>query len=592
MRSAVTFDEPFVLFDDARTFSPAPARLYTHPEEVLIARTGPELHALLSDLREEKRHVAGFLSYEAGHVLEPRLAKMVQQPDLPLAWFGVFKDYQEVAPEDLAALLPDPAGGWLGPPQPRCTFTDYAATFDRVKDWIEAGDIYQANLTMRADVATQGHPLALYAGLRARAKAGYGGVVWTGEDWLLSLSPELFFAAQDGKVTTRPMKGTAARQGDAQRDDAVRAQLSADPKQRAENLMIVDLLRNDLSRIAAPGTVQVPELFRVESYPTVHTMTSTITAQIAGGLDVVDVLESIYPCGSITGAPKIRAMEIIAAVEQEARGIYTGSIGRIDPPAALGQQRCAAFNVAIRTLHLREGQSCATLGLGGGIVADSKRAEEWQECLDKGAFVADQRRFDLIETMRFEPDQGIMLLERHLERIKESARTFGFPFDRHATRNALQSATFRLHDAQRIRLMLSDSGAIAIEAGPLAPAPTDPVCVAVVPLPVATDDFRLCHKMTDRAFYAEARTQSGTFEVILVREDGLLTEGSFTNLFVERHGKFITPPLALGLLPGVLRAEMIENGQATEGELRLVDLAGGFMIGNASRGLIRAVLAG
>jgi para-aminobenzoate synthetase / 4-amino-4-deoxychorismate lyase len=585
--SRADFDQgPFVLLDDARANAAASARLYHKPVEIIETRDPAAVPVLLDKLRGKALHIAGFLSYEAGHALEPKLDGVARTPDVPLLWFGLFEGFEEVAADQVAALLPDAAGGWCGTPQPGLTRADYATGLGRVKDWITAGDIYQANFTVRASVATAGHPLALYAGLRQRARAGYGGVVWTGQDWFLSLSPELFFASQGGKVTTKPMKGTAARQSDRAADEAARASLVSDPKQRAENLMIVDLLRNDLSRVAAPGSVAVPDLFRVETYPTVHTMVSTVTARLENGRDVIDLLRAIYPCGSITGAPKIRAMEVIKAVEPDARGIYTGSIGRIDPAGD------AAFNVAIRTLHLREGESRATLGLGGGIVADSRMGDEWQECLDKGAFVADARRFDLIETMRFEPDQGIMLLERHLERIKESARTFGFPFDRHTARNALQAATFRLHEVRRIRLLVAPSGAIAIEAGPLAPAPAEPVEVAIVPLPVASDDFRLAHKISDRAFYGEARAAAGTYEVVLVRKDGLLTEGSFTNVFVERNGKLITPPLACGLLPGVLRAELIESGKATEGELRAEDLKDGFLIGNSSRGLIRAVLAG
>ena len=448
-------------------------------------------------------------------------------------------------------------------------------------DYIVAGDIYQANLSLRADVATAGHPLALYAGLRARAQAGYGGVVWTGEDWLLSLSPELFFALQDGKITTKPMKGTAARGAD---DAAIIEALRTHPKQRAENLMIVDLLRNDLSRVARPGSVAVPHLFTVETYPTIHTMTSTVTAQLADGLGVVDILSAIFPCGSITGAPKIRAMEIIDAVEGEPRGAYTGSIGRIDPSGD------AAFNVAIRTLHLHDGQSRATIGLGGGIIADSKVGEEWDECLTKGRFVPDPRRFDLFETMRFDPECGMKLLERHLSRMKTSAAALDFPFDRHAARNELQAATFRLHGARRIRLMLSRSGQLAIEVGPVLPALDQPALAALVPLPVAPEDFRLRHKTTDRHFYDAARKSAGAFEVLFTDPQGFITEGSFTSVFVERNGQLLTPPAERGLLPGILREELLSSGRAIEADLRAEDLVDGFHLGNASRGLFPARL--
>ena len=574
---------PFVLLDDARANSAAPARLYRDPLRVVVAHDVAEVTAALSEIKGCGLHAAGFLSYEAGFALEPKLGPSTKAT-VPLLWFGLFESYEEIRPEDVQALLPNTAGGWTGSPTPRLFRAAYDVEFCRVKDWISAGDIYQANLAIRADVATTGHPLALYAGLRTRAGAGHGGIVWTGEDWLLSLSPELFFALQEGKITTRPMKGTVARVPDPVADTANAVALVADPKQRAENLMIVDLLRNDLSRVAVPGSVEVPTLFAVESYPTVHTMTSTVTAQLREGLGAIDIIEAIFPCGSITGAPKIRAMEVISAVETEPRGAYTGSIGRIDTNGD------AAFNVAIRTLHLHVGESRATLGLGGGIVADSEAGSEWRECLAKGAFVASRERFDLIETMRFDPEGGIHLLERHVARIGDSARTFGFPFDRHAARNELQAATFRVDSPRRVRLMLSPTGQIAIEIGALPPVPDGPVLVALAPLPVAADDYRLAHKTSNRDFYNTARASAGTFEVALVDAGGFITEGSFTNIFVKGEGALLTPPLTRGLLPGVLRAELIANGSAVEADLKREDLSGGFFIGNASRGLLAAVL--
>jgi para-aminobenzoate synthetase/4-amino-4-deoxychorismate lyase len=580
---------PFILLDDARAAGAAPARLYRNPIRIIEARRLEDVVPALDALKTCGLHAAGFLSYEAGFAFEPKLG-VPRLPTTPLLWFGLFERFDEIAPEDVAALLPDPAAGWAGAPRPGIARADYDATLAHVKSLIAAGDIYQANLTIRAEVLTAGHPLALYAGLRRRAQAGYGGIVWTGADWLLSLSPELFFAAKDGKATTRPMKGTAARMADPRADLAAIARLRSDPKQRAENLMIVDLLRNDLSRVAAPGSVVVPSLFAVESYPTVHQMTSTVTAQLASEVDAVETVKALFPCGSITGAPKIRAMEVIGAIEATARGVYTGSIGRIDPSGD------AAFNVAIRTLHLPSGESRATLGpatlgLGGGIVADSEAGDEWRECLAKGAFVASEVQFDLIETMRFDPAGGIHLLDRHIARIGDSARTFGFPFDRHAARNELQAATFRIASPRRVRLMLSPSGRIAFEIGLLAPIPETPVKVALAPLPVSPDDYRLSHKTSDRAFYAEARARASTFEIALVDAAGFITEGSFTNIFVKGDGTLLTPPLSRGLLPGVLRAELLANGSAVEADLRAEDLAAGFFVGNASRGLIEAVLA-
>jgi para-aminobenzoate synthetase / 4-amino-4-deoxychorismate lyase len=563
---------PFVLLDDARPGGKA--RLFTDLRETIETREPGEIVDRLERLRGAA--AAGFLAYEAGHALEAKLAPLRAVPaadEPPLLWFGLFDSEEEV---DAEALLPDPAGAWAGKARPLISRAEYEAAMAAVKAHILAGDVYQANLTFAAEVPVAGHPLALYAALRARARAGHGALLFTGAHWLLSLSPELFFTLEGGRVTTRPMKGTAPR-------DADPAAFAADPKQRAENLMIVDLLRNDLSRVAKAGSVEVPELFAVETYPTILQLTSTVTADLEDGLGPVDLIRAIYPCGSITGAPKLRAMEIIDALEACPRGPYCGMIGRLAPDGE------AAFNVAIRTLTLRDGAHVARLGLGSGIVADSSAGEEWRECLAKGAFVETEKRFDLIETMRFDPQDGVVELDRHLERLKASADALDFAFDRHEARNELQAATFRAGPS-RVRLVLARSGALAIEMRPLEPAADEPVAVAVAPLPVPPDDFRLRHKTSDRGFYDAARAAAGTFEVLFRDPDGFLTEGSFTSLFVERDGTLVTPPLARGLLPGILRGRLIEEGRAAEGDLVEGDLAQGFYVGNAVRGLVRARL--
>lgn len=575
---------PFVLLDDARPGGTA--RLYRNPRAVVQADTPEDVAPLLQaleDARAEGQAVAGFLSYETGRVIEG----MAPAPAgaLPLGWFGIFDAHEQLDAEALATLLPDPAGAWIGTPEPELDYAAYAEAFDRVRGWIEAGDIYQANLTFRATAPVLGDPRALYAAIRPRAAAGHGALVWTGADWLLSFSPELFFRIEGTTVSARPMKGTARRDPDPVRDAAAAAALAEDPKQRAENLMILDLLRNDIARVAVPGSVEVPERFVVERYPTVHQMVSSVRGILAPGSSPAQALAALFPCGSVTGAPKRRAMEVIEAVERSPRGIYTGAIGRID---ANGD---AAFNVAIRTLHLKPDAEAATLGLGSGVVADSTPAAEWRECHDKARFLTSgQRRFDLIETMAFDPHRGIPLLERHLERLKASARRLGFAFDRHAARNELQAATFRLEQPSRVRLLLSPSGAIAVEAGPLPPAPSEPVSVALVPLPVSPADFRLRQKTSDRRFYDAARQGTGCFDVAFVAPDGQVTEGSFTSIFVERDGLLHTPPLSAGLLPGVLRAELLGAGSAVEAVVRPADLAQGFYVGNAVRGLIRARL--
>lgn len=576
---AMPGEPPFVLLDDARPGGAA-SRLYARPVQVVRARTLAEVPGVLDAVRTATRdglHAVGFLAYEAGEAFEPGAGPLPAPPG-DLAWFGLFERFDAF---DVASL-PDPAGAWIGTPEPEVTREDYDRSLADVLELIAAGDLYQANLTFRARVPLIGDPLAAYARLRASSRAGWGAVVATGEETILSLSPELFVSLENGALTCRPMKGTAARRDDPAEDRAAATALAADAKQRAENLMIVDLMRNDLSRVAKPGSVQVPQLFAVERYPTVHQMTSTVTATLAPDKDAVDVLAALFPCGSITGAPKVRAMQAIAAIERSPRGIYCGSIGRIDPDGD------AQFNVAIRTLTIRHGEEHATLGLGSGIVADSRADDEWEEAHAKAAFLYVGRPFDLLETMAFDPEEGIPLLERHLARMKASADAFGYPFDRHAARNELQAATFRLRGSRRLRLLLSAGGALAIEVASPPAAPAGPVAVRVVPLPVAPADIRLRHKTSDRAFYDRARGDA--FEVIFEAPDGSLTEGSFTSLFVERDGVLVTPP-AGPLLPGVLRAELLATGRAREARLTRDDLAGGFLIGNALRGLMPAFVS-
>ncbi len=586
---------PFVLLDDARRYGAADARLFTGPIEIAAATAlsdVPHLIERLDEWTEAGDFAAGFLTYEAGQAFEPRLSARPSPGPAgwPYGWFGRFARCQRIAAATLAEVLPDPRGAMVGAPVPDISIGDYERAITKILDHIAAGDIYQANLTFNATVQVHGHPLSLYARLRDRARAGYGGIVFTGTHWLLSFSPELFFAVQGGRIIARPMKGTAVRHADSAADADAARNLASDPKQRAENLMIVDLLRNDVSRIALPGSVQVPELFRVETYPTIHQMVSDVTAILPEATKPSTLLSTLFPCGSITGAPKIRAMQIIAETESGPRGVYTGSIGFFAPANALGLE--AAFNVAIRTLMLRESDACATLGLGSGIVADSTAHDEWQECLAKGEFVRVAGvDFDLLETMRFDPHDGVLLLDRHLERMGDSARALGFIFDRHTARNMLQHATFRTDDAARVRLRLSPRGNMAVEVTPMPPAPDEPVAVALAPLPVRSDDVRLRHKTSNRAFYDDARAASGAFEVVFLDPDGHLTEGSFTNLFVPRDGVLLTPPLTLGLLPGVLRAELIANGKAREAMLTIADLTSPFFIGNALRGLIRATIS-
>ncbi|MFZ2997998.1 aminodeoxychorismate synthase component I [Sphingobium sp.] len=381
--------EVFVLFDDARVRGAAPARLYRDPVSIITAHSMAQVQPALDRVAEATEaglHVAGYMAYEAGLALEDRLLPIARRHDAardagPLLWFGLFEGVRFIAPDALPDLLPDPAGASIAPLRPLLDEAGYQVAFDRVQDYIRAGDIYQVNLTFPCATQITGDPMALYAAMRSRGAAGYGGVIRTGDQAILSFSPELFFTLVRGQLTARPMKGTATRDPDAERDAQRAEWLRNDSKQRAENLMIVDLLRNDLSRVSRAGSVTVPDLFKVETFPTIHQLVSTVRARILPGLSPVDVLRVLFPCGSITGAPKVRAMEIIDAIEPHPRGVYTGTIGWIDPDGD------AAFNVAIRTLCVEEKSMAGRIGLGSGIVVDSRGSLEWAECLAKGRFL-------------------------------------------------------------------------------------------------------------------------------------------------------------------------------------------------------------
>ncbi|GAA4048668.1 aminodeoxychorismate synthase component I [Parerythrobacter jejuensis] len=597
--------EAFVLLDDARAQGAADAHLYEAASAIFVAHRPQDVEAALEQAQAAQTDkggtLAGYIAYEAGLALEPKLQPLAAErtgANGPLVWLGLFAQKRVIAAADVPAWLAETGGGdvALGPLDPQVSQGAYEEAFEALQQAIQGGDIYQANLTLPLAGSYRGDPVALYAALRPAAQAGYGGLVFDGSHWLLSLSPELFVSLKGGHARAKPMKGTRPRGQSEAEDAALAEELAGSEKDKAENLMIVDLMRNDLSRVAEAGSVSVEAPFAVEHYPTVHQMVTTVHARLQDGKGASDLVRALFPCGSITGAPKIRAMELIQQVERDPRGPYCGAIGRIDADGN------AAFNVAIRTLCLtpvENDQGDAVLGVGSAIVADSEPRAEWRETILKGGFVRASNAdllapgFHLIETMRFDPEQGMPLLEAHLERIKASAATLGFAFDRHAARNQIQALCFDLEHPAKLRLTCNRAGATTLEASPLEEASDDPVACAILPLPVDSGDWRLRHKTSDRGFYEAALSvarEAGAAEALLRRDDGFLTEGCISNLFVERDGVLVTPPLALGLLPGVLRAQLLADGKAEEGTITVEDLEHGFFVGNAVRGLRKARL--
>jgi para-aminobenzoate synthetase/4-amino-4-deoxychorismate lyase len=549
-------------------------RVFRRPLDAIRADSPADVPAALKAVEAalgQGCHVAGWLGYELGYALEPKLAGL--SPPVPLLRLGVFQ-----APE---GQMPEPAGrAYAGPLALEWDERAYARRFARVKAYIAAGDIYQANLSYRAHFPFLGDPRALYERLRVESEAAHCAFADDGERQVLSLSPELFFdLAADGRITVRPMKGTLARHGE---DAAERAQLAASAKDRAENLMIVDLIRNDLSRIAEPGTVAAPDLFKVESYPTLHTMVSTVTAKKRAGIGAAEILRALFPCGSITGAPKIRAMEILHELESSPRGVYCGALGWFAPDGS------ARFNVAIRTLTIAGGRG--ELGIGGGVVQDSDGAGEYAECRLKARFFEQARRsIELIETLRY--DQGFVRLNAHLARMQNSAAVLGLSFDGAAARTALKGAVAGRSgplraSPSRVRLTLDEEGAHLATAHNLAADPPH-WTFRLAAQRTNSCDTLLRHKTSWREPYDQPHPDSD--DLIFCNERGELTEGARSNLFVRRGEVLLTPPLEAGLLPGILRAELIGQGRAKEAVLTPDDLEGEVYFGNSLRGLIRGI---
>ncbi|MBN9589303.1 MAG: aminodeoxychorismate synthase, component I [Alphaproteobacteria bacterium 64-11] len=547
---------------------------FRRPLQVISAVHAGEVPAALEALQQALaagRHVAGWLGYELGYALEGRLAPRMPPGADPLLKLGVF-----AGPEQ--GFHPPPGRAWCGPLRPEWDAAAYGTRFRAVKDYIAAGDIYQANLSFRARFGFLGDPLGLYESLRAASSAPWCGYADDGGRQVISLSPELFFAATpDGTLAARPMKGTLARGAD---DAAERAALAASEKNRAENLMIVDLIRNDLGRVAEVGSVAVTDLFALETYPTLHTMVSTVTARKRGPCGPADILRALFPCGSVTGAPKIRAMEVLRELETSPRGAYCGALGYFAPDGS------AQFNVSIRTLTItggHESQKWGELGIGGGVVQDSREDEEYAECLLKARFFAAARRpLGLIETLKW--DGVFVRLDAHLARMAASAGVFDLPFDDAMARAVLNEAVRGREGPQRVRLALDEAGRHAATAHVLDASPPHWTFV-LSPERLDSRDLLLRHKTDWREVY-EAENP-GVDETVFCNERGEVCEGARSNIFIERDGVLLTPPLSCGLLAGVLRAELIAEGRAREAVLMPDDLKGDVWFGNSLRGLIK-----
>jgi para-aminobenzoate synthetase/4-amino-4-deoxychorismate lyase len=569
-------------------------------ETVVASSTGevvPALHRIAS-LVEEGLHAAGYIAYEAAPAFDPCLPALPPAGAAPLLWFGLFRRRREVEPpfplegEDGSFRISDPLFALERLP--------YAEKVEAIRNRIAAGDCYQANLAFPLRFRLDGSPAALYRAMCRGQRAPFCAFIDTGDTVVASASPELFFRIDGMRIATRPMKGTA-RRAPLPEDDRARADgLRESVKERAENLMIVDLLRNDLGRVCEPGSISVPSLFEVESYDTVHQMTSTVTGTLRPAAGFPEVLSALFPCGSVTGAPKRRSMEILAGLEGAPRGIYTGAVGFLSPGGGEGGGRegaadrsgpDAVFSVAIRTAVLDREGGRGSLSVGSGITWDSDGGSEYDECLAKAAFLLDPPPpFRLVETVRAEGGK-CPLLPRHLARLCASASRFGFPFDgSEAAAAAERCAREAGGEPRRVRLLLSRSGELSVEASPLPAEPADRP-VAFSSRPVDPGDPLLYHKTTHRPLYeGERERHPALYEVLFVNGRGEVTEGTFNNVAVRRGGRLTTPPVRCGLLPGVLREEMIARGELEEEILTVEELEGAeeVLLLNALRGARRA----
>jgi para-aminobenzoate synthetase/4-amino-4-deoxychorismate lyase len=569
---------PLVLVQDGDRFL-----RFEAPLRVLEAREAPQVRAALGAADEELaagRFVAGFLAFEAAAAFG--LATRPPDPDgPPVAWFGVFQDAAEAPPPRAAVGEPLPPVRWESALDAR----GHADALARIQERIAAGDTYQVNFTFPLEAPLAEDPHALFARLVCVQRPRHAALVDLGRFVIACASPELFFRLEDGVLVARPMKGTAPRGRDAAEDEARAAALRESAKERAENLMIVDMLRNDLGRVAETGSVEVPALFEVERYPTVLQMTSTVTARSRAPLSAV--VEALFPCASVTGAPKRRTMQIIAATEVAPRGVYTGAVGWAGPGGR------ASFGVAIRTVVADRERARAVFGTGSGVVADSEAAREHEECLLK-ACVLEEPAFALLETMAYLPGEGYRHLEGHLARLSQSARHFGFPLDARRIEAALREAAAP-GAAFRARLLLHSDGHVEVQSDTLPPPPRRPLRVGLAARPVDPASPWLHHKTTRREVYDEAAaSRPDCDDVLLWNERGELTESSVANVVVEVRGQRLTPPLECGVLPGVERARAVAEGRAREAVVRLADLRPGqrLWLLSSLRGVREARLVG
>ena len=542
-------------------------------EVYALADILPALREIEARVEQEHLWAMGLVSYEAAPAMDPTLAVRNEDPSatdrFPLLAFGLYPAPQLLSPQDLARLAAAPSL----PPldwQPNLSADEFQAAIARIKAHIHAGDTYQVNYTFRLQTTDVRDPWALWCQMIRAQPQGYGAFIHLPEWAVCSASPELFFSQTGSTLTSKPMKGTTARGLWAAGDRQQAADLYHSDKNRAENVMIVDMVRNDLARVARLGSVQVSRLFALERYPTVWQMTSTVQAETSASLPAI--FQALFPPASITGAPKARTMSLIAELETAPRRVYTGTIGYICPR---GQSALRAqFNVAIRTVLVHRPTGRAEYGVGSGIVWDSTADSEFQECRTKAQVLTQVRPdFSLLESMLWTPEAGIAWGDRHLARLRTSADYFDFAVDWDAVENAIQQRIATLPpQPHKLRLIVPPAQPPTVEAQAIAPLPRV-YQLAIAQTPIDSDNPFLYHKTTHRLVYTQARqAHPEADDTLLWNERGELTETCMANLVLELDGEWVTPPLHCGLLPGVYRSFLLEQGKIKERIVQLADL--------------------
>ncbi|MDO0945839.1 aminodeoxychorismate synthase component I [Chromohalobacter israelensis] len=598
-------DNIFILLENTRCSNGnRTSLLFENPVFEVICYRNDALRAALreiDELRGQGYYLSGYLAYEAGYALSDKQDfAFCRRPssDTPLVHFYAFRDVRRLSQQQASRFLesrtPDATPSAIRHLALNETRDRYLKNIEKIKSYIREGDTYQINYTLKYRLEYQGSPIALYRKLRHRQKVEFGGFLNFPEYSVLSLSPELFLRKQGTALESKPMKGTFPRGVTPQEDAGILDTMRHDAKTRSENVMIVDLLRNDISRIASPGSVAVKNLFEIQTFETLHQMISTVTGSIAPDARIEHVFRELFPCGSITGAPKIRTMQIIEELEREPRGVYTGAIGYLTP------HNDFCFNVPIRTC-IAHADGTAEMGVGGGVLFESDAEAEYAECLLKARFLTGLNQdLQLIETMRYSNAEArIEHLEEHLQRLARSAHDLQFVFDGPRVRDALGEAIADLRHDAKVRLLMAHDGQLEVTTAPLPAMPesTQTARLGISDQRIDRRDFLLQYKTTERSLYEQAyqhHREAGDYDVAFLNAEGRLTEASRHNLFIEKDGLLLTPPLEEGVLPGIARRMLIETSceRCCERPLTPQDLleADAIWLTNAVRGVVPVTL--